>query len=263
MNSIRHGGEKIRSPLCRNCEQIGDVIKLQKDALDIHSELLDQYNEIEKHYQNTSLFLESLFRREHFEKGEFVLRRRPCNFRKEIIEPQLDRYRERLERRGIRIDEHLGGIPDEAIPLAVDIGLISQVYANLFSNAEKYCQEVINEYGQTVKFMAYGREIITDFFGPGKSGVKFNIFTTGLHLDQEDAKRIFEEGVRGKNVEKQPGTGHGLHFIKKIIEVHDGVVGYEPTHLGNNFYFILPIQNDLPDNQKAATPPETGNSCPI
>ncbi|MDA8162164.1 MAG: ATP-binding protein [Desulfobacteraceae bacterium] len=256
-------GRQIMSPSCGNCEQIGNVIKLQKDALEIHSELLDQYNEIEKHYQNTSLFLESLFRREHFEKGEFVLRRRPCNFRKEIIEPQLDRYRERLERRGIRIDEHLGGIPDEAIPLAVDIGLISQVYANLFSNAEKYCQEMINEYGQPVKFMAYGREIMADYFGTGKSGVKFNVFTTGPHLDQEDAKRIFEEGTRGKNVEKQPGTGHGLHFIKKIIEVHDGVVGYEPTHLGNNFYFILPIQNDLSDSHKQYLPMETGNSCPI
>jgi signal transduction histidine kinase len=255
-------GEKLKSSECKNYKQIDEALKLHNDALNVQTELLNQYEEIEKHYQNTSLFLESLLRREHFEKGAFVLKRRPCNFRKEIIEPQLERYRERLERRGIRIDEHLGGIPDEDIPLAVDIGLISQVYANLFSNAEKYCEEVLNEYKQPVKFMAYGREIIKDFFGKGKNGVKFNIFTTGPHLDQEDAKRIFDEGIRGKNVENRPGTGHGLHFIKKIIEVHDGVVGYEPTHLGNNFYFVLPLQSNLSKDQ-GTTVPESGEACPI
>jgi hypothetical protein len=24
------------------------------------------------------------------------------------------------------------------------------------------------------------------------------------------------------------------------VEIHDGIVAYEPTPLGNNFYFILP-----------------------
>ncbi|MGB9712250.1 MAG: sensor histidine kinase [Dissulfurimicrobium sp.] len=254
--------EKIESPECKNCKQVKEIEKLRLDAINIHAELIKQYNEIEKHYQNTSLFLESLLRREHFEKGAFVLRRKPCNFRKEIIEPQLDRYRARLERRGIRIDEHLGGIPDEEIPLAVDIGLISQVYANLFSNAEKYCEEVPNEFGQPVKFMAYGREIIKDFFGKGRHGIKFNVFTTGPHLDQEDARRIFNEGMRGKNVGNKPGTGHGLHFIKKIIEVHDGVVGYEPTPLGNNFYFILPLQGNSPQDQKTEQS-ATGDACPV
>jgi hypothetical protein len=37
-----------------------------------------------------------------------------------------------------------------------------------------------------------------------------------------------------------PGTGHGLSFIKREEEMHDGVMGYEPTPDGNNFYFILP-----------------------
>jgi len=200
------------------------------------------YDELDKHYTNTSLFLESLLRREHFEKGEFVLRQRLCNVKKEIIDTQLERYRSRLERRGIQIDEHLGGVPSEEIPLAVDVGLMSQVYANLFSNAEKYCEEVINEHGQPVKFVSYGRELLPNFFGPGMHGIKFNVFSTGPHLSPEDAAHVFAEGFRGKNVGNKPGAGHGLHFVKKIIEVHGGQVGYEPTFLGNNFYFILPVQ---------------------
>lgn len=41
----------------------------------------------------------------------------------------------------------------------------------------------------------------------------------------------------------KPGTGHGLTFIKNAIEMHGGVVGYEATQYGNNFYFIIPKSN--------------------
>lgn len=234
--------ECSRTPKDKTEEVAASVEQIKYNMSDITQGLSVAYDELDKHYTNTSLFLESLLRREHFEKGEFVLRRRLCNVKKEIIDTQLERYRSRLERRGIQIDEHLGGVPSEDIPLAVDVGLMSQVYANLFSNAEKYCEEVINEHGQPVKFVSYGRQFMPDFFGPGLHGVKFNVFSTGPHLSPEDAAHVFSEGFRGSNVAQKPGVGHGLHFVKKIIDVHGGKVGYEPTFLGNNFYFILPVQ---------------------
>ena len=229
-----------------NCPKIKQAEEVERRLESAVGDLRSYYQDMKKHFENTSLFLESLLRREHFQKGELVLRRRSCNFRKEVIEPQLERYKDRLARRGITIDNQLGGVPDEDFPLAVDIGLISQVYANLFSNAEKYCQEVTDENGNRIKFMAYGRQILPDYFGPGQDGIKFNVFTTGPHLSPEDAKRIFEEGFRASDTaDSRPGTGHGLHFVKKIVEVHGGVVGYEPVPLGNNFYFILPLKKDI------------------
>ncbi len=232
-----------------NCPRVTRAEESARKLKETIGELSECYKDIEKHFTSTSLFLESLLRREHFLKGELVLRRRMCNFRKEVIEPQIERYRERLERQGIKIDNQLGGVPDEDMPLAVDIGLISQVYANLFSNAEKYCQEVTDPSGQRLKFVAYGRELIPDFFGPGRDGVKFNVFSTGPHIPPEEADHIFDEGFRASSTAKSPGTGHGLHFVKKIIEVHGGVVGYEPVALGNNFYFILPIKEEIPEGR--------------
>ncbi len=235
-------GKRIEVGSRKECIEICHIEQIQDSLSDLRKDILRQYEEIDKHYQNTSLFLESLLRRDHFEKGYLVLRRKMCRFRKEVLDPQLERYKQRLKRRGIRIDYHLGEMPDEDIPLAVDVGLISQVYANLFSNAEKYCREVINEHGEPVKFMSYGQEVIQDFFGHGKPGIKFNVYTTGPHIPSEEASRIFDEGFRGTGSENKQGVGHGLHFVKKVVEVHGGIVGYEATNLGNNLFFALPLQ---------------------
>ena len=98
----------------------------------------------------------------------------------------------------------------------------------------------INDAGENVKYISYGHEIIRDYFGNGKDGVKYNVFSTGPHVAPEDSEKLFDDGYRGNNVSTQPGTGHGLAFIKNAVEIHGGVAGYEPTQYGNNFYFILP-----------------------
>ncbi len=203
-------------------------------------DLLHIHNDLQRHHAQTSMFLESLFRRDHFEKGHLVLHLKRCLVDKDIIAPQLDHYKSRLEHRGITIESPLDMIGEE-IPLRVDIGLLSQVYANLFSNAVKYTREIINYDGRPAKVMAYGREILLNYFGPGKNGIKLNVFTTGPHLTRDEALTIFAEGHRGANTGNEPGSGHGLQFIKQVVEIHKGIVGYEPTAGGNNFYFILPL----------------------
>ncbi|NIN36254.1 MAG: sensor histidine kinase, partial [Gammaproteobacteria bacterium] len=76
--------------------------------------------------------------------------------------------------------------------------------------------------------------------GPGKDGVKYNVFSTGPHIAPEERERIFDDGYRGSNALDRAGTGHGLNFIKNAVEIHGGAAGYEATQYGNNFYFIIP-----------------------
>lgn len=205
------------------------------------------HTELVKHHANLTLFLESLFRREHFRKGHLVLKTRRCFVEKEVILPQLEHFESRLRAANISIDRPQNMLEEE-FEILVDVGLLAQVYANLFSNAAKYTREVIDHYGRPRKALAYGRELVEDFPVKGKNGIKFNVFTTGPHLSEEIAARLFEEGVRGPDSENIPGTGHGLAFIKHVIELHGGKVGYEPTSEGNNFYFILPIPpTGMPD----------------
>ncbi|MFH1218072.1 MAG: ATP-binding protein [Pseudomonadota bacterium] len=223
----------VDNKLCQ--EIIGKVTSLRQDLTDYHQEM-------QKHHSNCSLFLESLFRRDHFEKGHLVLHSKKCLVENEIILPQLEQFARRLADRGIMV-ERPEDMVSEQIPLRVDIGLLAQVYANFFSNAVKYTEEISDHDGRPRKAIAYGRRVLPDYFGPGRPGVKFNVFSTGHHLDQDDTHGIFHEGYRGKNSVLHSGTGHGLTFVKQVVEMHGGEAGYEPTLEGNNFFFILPLED--------------------
>jgi signal transduction histidine kinase len=214
-----------------------------RELIGVNEGLREEIENIEKHYKNMSLFLETLFRRSHFDQGKLTLRTKACNMKKDVVQPQLERYVEQFQKADISIDDRISGIPDEEIISVVDVGLVAQVYANLFSNALKYTQEVTTETGEKMKYISYGHETIKDFFGHGKDGIKYNVFSAGPHIALEEREKIFEEGYRGSNISNKPGTGHGLTFIKNAIELHGGTVAYEATQCGNNFYFIIPKSN--------------------
>jgi signal transduction histidine kinase len=211
-----------------------------------NSSLEEGWRAFSKHYEHTSLFLETLFRRDHFEKGTYVLRRQACNFRTEIIQPLLERYIPLFEKRGITVENRFEGVPDEQITLLVDKGLISQVFDNLLSNALKYSREVEDQLGNRIKLVSYNRQILSNHFGAGVHGVRFNFFTTGMPLGEEEAARIFDEGYRALGASQERGRGHGLHFVRNVIEIHGGKVGCEPQRYGNLFYFVLPLKHELP-----------------
>ncbi len=211
----------------KNCREKRQALELS------HGELL-------KHHNQITLFLESLFREQHFRQGHLVLHPTGCFVERDIILPQLDLYREKFERQGITVGKPLN-LYEQKFPLMVDIGLLSQVYANLFSNAVKYTREITNHQGKPRKAIAYGAEEVADFPETGRKGIKFNVFTTGPNLSEAERRTIFEEGNRAENSQRIEGSGHGLNFIHRVIEVHGGRVGCEATDEGNNFYFILPV----------------------
>lgn len=229
--------EQKLSDIAQTCPPAENVLR---EIINVNSGFDTELEHLEKHYNNMTLFVETLFRKSHFDQGRLTLRTKPCNMKKDVVVPQIDRYLEQFDKAGISIDDRMSGIPDEEIINVVDVGLISQVYANLFSNALKYTQEVLTDTGERKKYIAYGHNIVRDYFGPGKDGVKYNVFSTGQHIPEEERPNLFKEEFRASTAVDIPGTGHGLSFIKNAVEIHGGVAGYEATKYGNNFYFIIP-----------------------
>jgi signal transduction histidine kinase len=230
---LRNGNKVLSKELCEIYH-----------ALNQNSEQLEEEaRAFSRHYEHASLFLETLLRRDHFLKGTYVLRKQSCNFRSEIIQPLLERYLPLFEKRDIVVDNSLEEVPDEQVTLYVDKGLISQVFDNLFSNALKYAQSVEDQLGNQVKLVSYNRQILNDVFGQDIGGVRFNFFTTGQPLSESEARRVFEEGYRASAAGPERGTGHGLNFVRNVVEIHGGMVGCEPQRYGNLFYFVLPLKD--------------------
>jgi signal transduction histidine kinase len=226
-------------------DSTGQELREVYRALENNTQSLDESRkEMEKHYEHTSLYLETLLRREHFRHGTYVLHKQRCNFKAEIIEPVLARYLPRFKQRSITVDNHLEDVPDELLELVVDKGLIAQVYDNFFSNAVKYTEEIVDEYGYRVKFFSYGKQFLKDYFAEGVDGIKFTVFTTGKPVSEDEAARLFDEGYRRPGSEFEVGTGRGLYFVQHIVEIHGGEVGVEPRKYGNSLYFILPQRRE-------------------
>lgn len=203
-------------------------------------DLRNQLTVITKRFQQSSLFLESLLRRGHFEKGRYDLVLRMCKFKSQILEPQMERFRALLQEQGVRIeiapDVHI----DQEIILHADLGLLSQVVANLLSNAVKYTQPVQTPSGTSRKRLIYGWDVEPNTFGPDKDGIRIYIATTGNPLPAEDAARLFEADFRSAASGPAEGTGHGLFFVRQIVGLHGGRVKYEHSRHMNIFSIVLP-----------------------
>lgn len=218
-------------------------------------ELKSQLNVIAKRFQLSSLFLESLLRRSHFEKGNYDLLLRPCKFKSQIFEPQIDRFRPLLKSQGVAIMIHPDVRIDEDIVFEADLGLMSQVFANLLSNAVKYTQSVSSPSEGTSKKMIYGWKSLPKAFGPESHGIRLFISTTGQPIPPGDAPRLFEADFRCAAEGAQEGSGHGLFFVKQIIELHKGRVGYEYSNNFNTFHITLPVVQYPAHNQEIASCP--------
>ncbi len=216
-----------------------EVLALLAELSEVNLGLEEEFGNIQTHYQSSSLFLETLLRKSHFDEGRLTPHTRECNMKEAVIAPQLERYSARLANKGIEIIDQYGETSEEET-VSVDIGLMAQVFGNLFSNALKYTQQVTTDEGKERSYVAYGRETVRDHFRPGKNGVKYSVFSSGPPIPLEEREAIFDEGYRGSGSTDRPGTGYGLAFVKNAVEIHGGTAGCETTPHGNNFFFVLP-----------------------
>ena len=225
----------------RNSNLYAKITEILEGMIVVNRAMFADQENIEEHYKHTSLFLETLFRPDHFLFGEYMLKKARYYLWKDIVVPQLERYRHRFAQQGIMID-HMIKDPkvSETLPVKVDRGLMAQVVANLFSNASKYAESVPDALGKKMKKVDCTVSLIEDFFGRGQHGLRFGVFTSGLPIGREDAAHIFDEGFRLERDGRVEGRGHGLYFVKNVVEVHGGFVGHKEADFGNEFYFVIP-----------------------
>ncbi|HET6344251.1 MAG TPA: ATP-binding protein, partial [Myxococcota bacterium] len=139
------------------------------------------------------------------------------------LQPLLEEKRQQLET----------DLPDPLPAVQADERRITQVFANLISNASKYGPE-----GDRIVVAARVRE----------SDVLVKVSDHGPGIPLPEQGELFERYFRSaSSARTSPGTGLGLAISKAIVEAHGGSVGLESDpRLGTTVWFTLPLAS-LPE----------------
>ncbi len=117
--------------------------------------------------------------------------------------------------------EHIG---DDKI-VNLDIKFLKNIFINLLSNAIKFSPE----YHQI--------DLKTE---TSKNEITITIKDSGIGIEKEDQKRLFERFFRGQNATNIQGTGLGLNIVTKYIEMMKGTIGFE-SEVGKGTTFIIKL----------------------
>lgn len=211
---------------------------------EIHEDMHKKVEDFEIYFKHLSLFIETLFRGDHFKTGSYVLKRRSYNLLRDIFLPELEHYRKRLTDRKIDIIEPSYLPSDEDLIIFIDLGLTAQVIANLLSNALKYTAPEPDQHGTPRKYISYRIDMVDmeadeSSHEPDKA-LKLSLFNSGKPISPNEAELIFEDGYQISDGRSRGGSGHGLHFVHRIVQLHGGYVGCKPEENGNTFYIVVP-----------------------
>ena len=159
------------------------------------------------------------------ESGLISLEREPVNILT-IIRDQVAFHQPRAESQAIRLEIDA----PEVLPLVVaNRRNMEAVLSNLITNAIKYSPD-----GGRVTVSA---AIEADF-------LSIRIQDTGIGINSEDLKLVFNQFYRVKNEKTRyiNGTGLGLAIVKRIVESHEGRIKVESRPgEGSTFTVFLPL----------------------
>jgi two-component system, OmpR family, sensor histidine kinase NblS len=171
------------------------------------------------------------------------------------IEQTLRTYQLNAKDKGIEICQD---IEPELPDISGNYDLILQVLANLVGNALKFTKA-----GGKVTIRAHRVLLAPNNAGVDSSGVvRVEIVDTGIGIDPEDQRAIFDRFFRVENrVHTLEGTGLGLSIVQNIIEKHHSQVHItSAVDVGTTFWFDLAIYNQQTEQvenlQLAATSPD-------
>jgi PAS domain S-box-containing protein len=129
-------------------------------------------------------------------------------------------------------------LPDEPLMLDADALRISQVLANLLTNAAKY-----TEHHGSIRLQAErdGDEVVV------------RVIDNGIGLAPADLPRIFEMFAQVKPMpdRKEAGLGIGLALSKALVELHAGTIEGRSEGLGKGTEFTVRLQLASADQREA------------
>jgi len=215
--SVSH---ELRSPLGAIESQVRGM--LGEDAA-VGPKSRQSLESIRRHAARLEHFVNSMLEMSKIERGKLEFSPRSGDI-SSIVEDAVLFFTPRSKDAGLFLEKKIEpGIPS----FAFDPDLISQVLANLLSNA--------------LKFTPKGGTVTVSARRGADGGAVVSVEDTGVGIPAEALKRIFTPFERVPNELRATGTGLGLAISKAVVERHGGRIGVESVEgKGSRFTFELP-----------------------
>jgi signal transduction histidine kinase/HAMP domain-containing protein len=140
----------------------------------------------------------------------------------ELVFESIEPFRSAAVDRGLTLEIQL---PNDLPEVSADPVMVSQVFANLVSNALKYTGP-----GGLIRAIAQ----TTDDF------VQFSVSDTGRGIPAQYLEKILQHFFRVPGQTTESGLGLGLSIVQEIVEAHGGTISVESVESeGSVFTFTL------------------------
>ncbi|MFH1453990.1 MAG: ATP-binding protein [Armatimonadota bacterium] len=218
---------ELRTPLASIKEAVtlvfdgatGEINEKQKNFLQIAKRNIDRLANL----VNNLLDLSKI------ESGKMELKKE-LNSINEVAEETVATFKTIAKNKDI----NLGAKTQKDLPeIHIDKDRITQVFANLISNAIKFTPDK----GEIT--------VETDFYGSDKNYIQVSVIDSGPGIEQKDINNLFQKfhQVDSSITRKVSGTGLGLAVSKQIVELHGGRIWVESEiGRGSKFSFTVPAE---------------------
>lgn len=189
----------------------------------------EQRRMLEKAYDSNErqiIIINDLLRVAQVDAGRVHLKLEPTKLgalAQEIVDSHMSRFRERSQKVSVIV-------PDADVVAPVDPERLRMVLDNVIDNASKYTPE-----GKQVSV----RVSVT------KTKAKIAVHDQGVGIAEADIDKLFTEFLRLDNPLSMTvgGTGLGLYWAKKIIDLHQGTITVlSKLDHGSTFTITLPLE---------------------
>jgi PAS domain S-box-containing protein len=224
---------ELRNPLAPICMGL-ELLKISADDPKASEDVRAM---MERQSQHMVRLIDDLLDVSRITRGKLELRRSEVRLT-DVVRNAVDATRPAIDEAGHHVHVTL---PERPILLYADPNRITQVLSNLLNNAAKYTPP-----GGRIELSAEQHD----------GEVAVTVSDTGVGISSDMREAIFEmfTQVRGAMESGHKGLGIGLTLVKRLVEMHGGVVEVESEgrNMGSRFRVRLPAMSTLAEPQAVA-----------
>lgn len=153
---------------------------------------------------------------------------------------KLENQRVQIERRTFRLDEQIREVIVFLQPKWEALTLNLELYSVLYSGNEEFLYQVwLNIMDNAIKYNQ-SNGTIDIRLTQNATNILLEVTDSGIGMNEETQKRIFEKFYQGDTSRQMAGNGLGLSLVKKILELHEGSIQYSSiTDIGTTVVICL------------------------